>query len=140
MKATHLLAVGLAALAAGLGATATATAEQPFERCPADFDATARIYHYDNPPRTDAHLVEIGTATNLANGKTLTRTARYTEIASGPIVFTDHGVTRYSLPDGGTVTVRAGFTQESEVPPLPEVFHGNPFDDADVAAFCAALS
>jgi hypothetical protein len=176
MKATHLLAVGLAALAAGLGATATATAEQPFERCPADFDAwasvpgpvaceagwtvdrfmpagtrcsfdvaihfdaTARIYHYDNPPRTDAHLVEIGTATNLANGKTLTRTARYTEIASGPIVFTDHGVTRYSLPDGGTVTVRAGFTQDSEVPPLPEVFHGNPFDDADVAAFCAALS
>lgn len=103
-----------------------------------DFSAT--YYHFDNPPRTDGHIVAVGTATNLENQKTLTRIARFTEITSGPRVFTDHGVTRFTLPDGRTITVLAGFTQDSEVPPLPEVFHGNPFDDADAAAFCAALS
>jgi hypothetical protein len=174
MKPLHLFAVAAAVAAAALAATSPALADQPFDRCPDDFEAwasvpgpvvcqgawtvdrflpagsrcdfdvtihfdvTARIYHYDDPARTDVHEVEIGTAS--ANGKTLVRIARYTEIASGPIVFTDHGVTKYSLPDGGTVTVLAGFTRASEVPPLPEVFHGNPFDDADVAAFCAALS
>ena len=177
MSLIRILAVAAGALAVALGATSAAKAEQPFDRCPADFDAwasvpgpvvcepppwsedrflpagtrcsfdvaihidfTARFYHYDNPPRTDGHIVAIGTATNLANGKTLTRIARFTEIASGPIVFTDHGVTRYTLPGGRTITVLAGFTQDSEVPPLPEIFHGNPFDDADAAAFCAALS
>ena len=176
MKTSYVVAVVLATLAAALGSGSTASAEQPFQRCPDDFDAwasvpgpvvcdaawsedrflpagarcsfdvaihidfTARIYHYDWVERTDAHIVAVGTATNLSNGKTLERIARFTEIASGPIVFTNHGVTRYTLPDGRTVTVLAGFTQDSEVPPLPEVFHGNPFDDADAAAFCAALT
>jgi hypothetical protein len=176
MKPLYLAAIALAALAAALGATSGASAGQPFDRCPEDFDAwasvpgpvvceaswtedrflaagarcsfdvaihidfRARFYHYDEPPRTDGHIVATGTATNVANGRVLDRMARFTEIASGPIVFTDHGVTRYTLPDGRTITVLAGFTRESEVPPLPEVFHGNPFDDADAAAFCAALS
>lgn len=55
-------------------------------------------------------------------------------------MFTDHGVTRYTLPDGRTVTVLAGFTRDSESPPLPEVFHGNPFNDADAAAGPMAAS
>jgi hypothetical protein len=176
MKPLYAVAVALAALAAGLAAASAASAEQPFDRCPADFDAwaavpgpvvceadwtedrtlpagtrcafevvihidfTARFYHYDQPPRTDGHIVAFGTATNTTNDKTLTRIARFTEITTGPRVFTDHGVTRYTLPGGRTVTVLAGFTRNSEVPPLPEVFHGNPFDDGDAAAFCAALS
>ena len=179
MKPIYIVAVAAAVMAAALAATSSASADQPFNRCPDDFNAwasvpgpvicqggwtvdrflpagtrcsfdvsihfvvTATFYHYDSPgtdahDRTDAHMLEVGTAT--ANGKTLVRIARFTEIASGPIVFTDHGVTRYSLPDGGTVTVLAGFTQDSVIPPLPEVFHGNPFDDRDVAAFCAALT
>jgi hypothetical protein len=176
MKPIHITVVALAVLVAALAAASSASAEQPFNRCPDDFDAwasvpgpvvcdaawsedrfvpagtrcsfdvaihidfTARFYHYDWVERTDGHIVATGTATNLSNGKTLTRIARFTEIASGPIVFTDHGVTRYTLPDGRTVTVLAGFTRDSEDPPLPEVFHGNPFDDADAAAFCAALT
>jgi len=169
-------AASVAAAATMVVAVPSASADQPFQRCPDDFDAwasvpgpvvceaawtedrflpagsrcsfdvaihidfTARIYHYDWVERTDSHIVARGVATNLANGKTLDRIARFTEIASGPIVFTDHGVTRYTLPGGRTITVLAGFTRDSEIPPLPEVFHGNPFDDADVAAFCAALS
>jgi hypothetical protein len=44
------------------------------------------------------------------------------------------------MPDGGTVTVFAGYDRDSIDPPQPEVFRGNPFDDQDVSAFCAALS
>jgi hypothetical protein len=175
-KSLFAFTAALAAAASVLVAAQSASAGQPFDRCPDDFNAwaslpgpaicdaawsedrflpagsrcsfdvaihidfTARLYHYDWVERTDAHIVAAGVATNLANGKALERIARFTEIASGPIVFTDHGVTRYTLPDGRTITVLAGFTRDSEVPPLPEVFHGNPFDDADVAAFCAALS
>jgi len=47
---------------------------------------------------------------------------------------------RYKMPDGGTVTVFAGYDRDSIDPPQPEVFRGNPFDDQDVSAFCAALS
>lgn len=73
-------------------------------------------------------------------GHTLNRTARFTETASPEIVFTDHGLLgRYSLPDGGTVTVFAGYDRTSILPPEPEIFHGNFFDDQDMAAFCAAL-
>jgi hypothetical protein len=176
MKPIHIAAAVVASLAAAFFLASTASADQPFQRCPDDFaawaaipgpvvcdaawsedrflpagsrcsfdvaihiDFTARFYHYDWVERTDGHIVATGTATNLSNGKTLDRIARFTEIASGPIVFTDHGVTRYTLPDGRTITVLAGFSRDSEVPPLPEVFHGNPFDDADIAAFCAALS
>jgi hypothetical protein len=101
-----------------------------------DFDVTAAIYHYDNPPRTVAHITEIGTAT--ANGNTLVRIAHYTETASPIIVFTDHGLKGlYFLPGGGVVTGMAGFSQDSIVPPEPEIFHGTGFD-AD--AFCSALA
>jgi len=101
-----------------------------------DFDVAATIYHYDNPPRTVAHMTEIGTAT--ANGNTLVRIAHYTETASPIIVFTDHGLKGlYFLPGGAVVTGMAGYSQDSIVPPEPEVFRGNGFD---VTAFCAALA
>jgi hypothetical protein len=104
-----------------------------------DYQSTGTIAFFDNPPRAVAHTDAEGTATG--NGHTLIRTAHFTETASPIVVFTDHGLLgRYSLPDGGTVTVFAGFDRSSDVPPEPEVFHGNPFDDQDVAAFCAALS
>ena len=104
-----------------------------------DYQATGTIYFFDNPPRAVAHTVALGTATG--NGHTLIRIARFTETASPEIVFTDHGLLgRYSLPDGGAVTVFAGYDRDSILPPQPEVFHGNPFDDRDVAAFCAALT
>jgi hypothetical protein len=75
------------------------------------------------------------------DGSGLIRTARFTETASPIIVFTDHGLLgRYSLPGGGTVTVFAGYDRDSILPPEPEIFHGNFFDDQDVAAFCAALT
>jgi hypothetical protein len=38
------------------------------------------------------------------------------------------------------VTVFAGYDRDSILPPEPEIFHGNFFDDQDVAAFCAALT
>jgi hypothetical protein len=101
-----------------------------------DYQASGTIYFFDNPPRAVAHTVAVGTATG--NGHTLIRTARFTETASPEIVFTDHGLLgRYSLPGGGTVTVFAGYDRDSILPPEPEVFHRNPFDDQDVAAFCA---
>jgi hypothetical protein len=107
-----------------------------------DYAYTGTIYYFDDPPRAVAHLVGVGTATG--NGHTLVRTSRFTETASPPYVLTDHGLlARYSLPDGGTITVWAGYQQVSVVPPLPEVFHGNPppgTDPADTAAFCAALA
>jgi hypothetical protein len=72
------------------------------------------------------------------------RIARFTDTASPVIVFTDHGLlARYSLPGGHTVTVWAGYQQESILPPEPTVFHGNPppgTDPADTQAFCAALA
>jgi hypothetical protein len=115
-------------------------------RC--DFDVTVSyaitgtIYFFENPPRAVAHIVEIGTATG--NGHTLIRTSRFTETASPIYVLTDHGLlARYSLPGGGTITVWAGYQQESIIPPEPEIFHGNPppgIDPADTAAFCAALT
>jgi hypothetical protein len=167
------MAVSFAAAASALGAAPSASADQPFQRCPEDpsvvvpgpeicdfsysvhrflpagtrcafevtidYTVTGRISFFENPPRAVAHSVAEGTATG--NGHTLIRTARFTEIASPIIVFTDHGLLgRYSLPDGGTVTVFAGYDRSSEVPPEPEIFHGNPFDDQDVAAFCAALT
>jgi hypothetical protein len=104
-----------------------------------DYRVTGTIYFFENPPRAVAHSIAEGTATG--NGHTLIRTARFTETASPIIVFTDHGLLgRYSLPDGGTVTVRAGYERDSILPPEPEIFHGNPFDDQDVVAFCAALT
>ena len=170
-----LLAVAASFAAAGtvLVAAPSASADQPFPRCPQDpsvvvqgpeicsfsfwtrrfltagtrcafdvtidFESTGRIAFYENPPRAVAHTDAEGTATG--NGHTLIRMAHFTETASPIIVFTDHGLLgKYSLPDGGTVTVFAGYDRSSEVPPEPEVFHGNPFDDEDAAAFCAALS
>jgi hypothetical protein len=104
-----------------------------------DYQVTGTIYFFDNPPRAVAHSVAEGTATG--NGHTLIRTARFTETASPEIVFTDHGLLgRYSLPDGGTLTVFAGYDRDSILPPEPEIFHGNPFDDQDAASFCAALT
>jgi hypothetical protein len=104
-----------------------------------DYQVTGTIYFFENPPRAVAHSIAEGTATG--NGHTLIRTARFTETASPIIVFTDHGLLgRYSLPDGGTVTVFAGYDRDSILPPEPEIFHGNFFDDQDVAAFCAALT
>jgi hypothetical protein len=104
-----------------------------------DYQVTGTIYFFENPPRAVAHLVAEGNATG--NGHTLIRTAHFTETASPIIVFTDHGLLgRYSLPDGGTVTVFAGYDRDSILPPEPEIFHGNFFDDQDVAAFCAALT
>ena len=104
-----------------------------------DYDVTATIYFFENPPRAVAHMVAEGAATG--NGHTLNRIAHFTETASPEIVFTDHGLLgRYSLPDGGTVTVFAGYDRDSILPPEPEIFHGNFFDDQDVAAFCAALT
>jgi hypothetical protein len=108
-------------------------------RC--DFDVTVSyelsgtIYFFDNPPRAVAHLVGVGTATG--NAHTLIRTSRFTETASPIFVITDHGLlARYSLPGGKTITVWAGYQQESIIPPLPEIFHGNPppgVDPADTA-------
>jgi len=104
-----------------------------------DYEVTGTIYFFENPPRAVAHMVAEGTATG--NGHTLRRVARFTETASPEIVFTDHGLLgRYSLPGGGTVTVFAGYDRDSILPPEPEIFHGNFFDDRDVAAFCAALT
>jgi hypothetical protein len=172
-KASLVIVASLAAAATVLVAAGSASADQPFQRCPEDpsvvvpgpeicdfsysvhrflpagtrcafdvtidYQVTGTIYFFENPPRAVAHSVATGTATG--NGHTLIRTARFTETASPIIVFTDHGLLgRYSLPDGGTVTVFAGYDRSSEVPPQPEVFHGNPFDDQDVAAFCAALT
>ena len=37
------------------------------------------------------------------------------------------------------MTVFAGYDRTSILPPEPEIFHGNFFDDQDMAAFCAAL-
>ncbi len=66
------------------------------------------------------------------------RIAHYTETASPIIVFTDHGLKGlYFLPGGGVVTGMAGYSQDSIVPPEPEVFRGNGFD---VTAFCAAIA
>jgi hypothetical protein len=54
--------------------------------------------------RAVAHTDAEGTATG--NGDTLIRTARFTEIATPVIVFSDHGLLgRYKLPDGRKVTV-----------------------------------
>jgi hypothetical protein len=104
-----------------------------------DYEVTGTIYFFENPPRAVAHMVAEGAATG--NGHTLVRVARFTETASPEIVFTDHGLLgRYSLPDGGTVTVFAGYDRDSILPPEPEIFHGNFFDDNDVTAFCAALT
>jgi hypothetical protein len=104
-----------------------------------DYVLSGTIYFFQNPPRAVAHLVAEGTATG--NGNTLRRVAHFTETASPQIVFTDHGLLgRYTLPGGRTVTVFAGYDRDSIVPPEPEIFHGNFFDDEDVAAFCAALS
>ena len=163
----------LAATATVVVAAHSASADQPFQRCPEDpsvvvpgpeictfsysvhnflpagtrcafdvtidYQVTGTIYFFENPPRAVAHIVAEGTATG--NGHTLIRTARFTETASPIIVFTDHGLLgRYSLPDGGTVTVFAGYDRDSILPPEPEVFHGNFFTDQDVAAFCAALT
>jgi hypothetical protein len=169
--------LGVVALLASAGtllvAAQSASADQPFQRCPEDpaavvpgpeictfsfsvhnflpagtrcafdvtidYQVTGTIYFFENPPRAVAHSIAVGTATG--NGHTLIRTARFTETASPEIVFTDHGLLgRYSLPDGGTVTVFAGYDRDSILPPEPEIFHGNPFDDQDVAAFCAALT
>jgi hypothetical protein len=106
------------------------------------YQVTGTIYFFDNPPRAVAHIVAIGTATG--NGHTLVRTSRFTETASPIFVITDHGLlARYSLPGGKTITVWAGYQQESIIPPEPEIFHGNPppgTDPADTAAFCAALT
>ena len=115
-------------------------------RC--DFDVTisyvetGRIFVFDNPPRAVAHIVSVGTATG--NGHTLERIGRFTETASPIIVFTDHGLlAKYKLPGGATITVWAGYKQDSIEPPQPEIFHGNPppgIDPTDTAAFCAALT
>jgi hypothetical protein len=173
MKNISILVVAVAAVAAALAVASPAGAEQPFDRCPADFDAwasvpgpvvcsyswsedrsypagtrcsfgvvvhidfSATIYHYDQPERTVAHMVETGEAL-AANGKTLVRVARYTEWATAPIVFTDHGLKgQYKLPDGGVVTGTAGYIKDSVYPPEPEIFHGRSFD---VDAWCAALT
>jgi hypothetical protein len=107
-----------------------------------DYEVTGTIYFFENPPRAVAHLVAVGTATG--NGHTLVRTARFTETASPQIVFTDHGLlARYKLPGGKTITMWAGYQQESILPPEPEIFHGNPpldFNADETAAFCAALT
>ena len=172
-KALTVIAGSLVVAVSLLAAASSASADQPFQRCPEDpsvvvpgpeicdfsysvhrflpagtrcefdvtidYTVTGRIAFFENPPRAVAHSVAEGTATG--NGHTLIRTARFTEVASPIIVFTDHGLLgRYKLPDGGTVTVFAGYDQSSEIPPEPEVFHGNPFDDQDAAAFCAALT
>jgi hypothetical protein len=174
-KSTTVLGFGalLASAVMFLVAARSASADQPFQRCPEDpsfvipgpeictfsysvhnflpagtrcpfdvtidYQVTGTIYFFENPPRAVAHSIAEGTATG--DGHTLIRTARFTETASPIIVFTDHGLLgRYSLPDGGTVTVFAGYDRDSILPPEPEVFHGNFFDDQDVAAFCAALT
>jgi hypothetical protein len=104
-----------------------------------DYVLSGTIYYFDNPPRAVAHITGEGTATG--NGHTLSRISHFTETASPEIVFTDHGLrARYTFPGGRTITVFSGYERNSEVPPEPTVFHGNPFDDADRAAFCAALS
>jgi hypothetical protein len=107
-----------------------------------EYEYIVTIYYFDNPPRTVAHILAVGTATG--NGHTLIRTARFTETASPPFVLTEHGLlARYSLPGGGTITVWAGYQRVSIDPPLPDVFHGNPppgDDPGDTAAFCAALT
>jgi hypothetical protein len=104
-----------------------------------DYQVTGTIYFFENPPRAVAHMVAEGAATG--NGNTLVRVARFTETASPEIVFTDHGLLgRYYLPNGRTVTVFAGYDRNSILPPKPEIFHGNFFDDGDVVAFCAALT
>lgn len=107
-----------------------------------DYVVTGTIYFFENPPRAVAHLFSVGTATG--NGHTLVRTARFTETASPIIVFTDHGLlARYSLPGGRTITMFAGYEQESILPPEPAIFHGNPpldWDAEETAAFCAALT
>ena len=78
------------------------------------------------------------------NGHTLIRTARFTETASPEIVFTDHGLlAKYSLPQGRTITMFAGYERTSIDPPKPFVFHGNPpldWSDEEAAGFCAALT
>jgi hypothetical protein len=103
------------------------------------YERTITIVYFENPPRAVAHIVTEGTATG--NGNTLRRVSRFTETASPPFVLTDHGLlVRYSLPGGGTVAVWAGYQQVLIDPPLPDIFHGNPFDADDDAAFCGALS
>ena len=104
-----------------------------------DYVLSGTIMFFENPPRAVAHTVGEGTATG--NGHTLSRLSHFTETASPEIVFTDHGLfARYRLPGGRTITVFAGYQRESIVPPEPGIFHGNPFDAEDAAAFCAALS
>jgi hypothetical protein len=104
-----------------------------------DYVLSGTIMFFENPPRAVAHTVGEGTATG--NGHTLSRLSHFTETASPEIVFTDHGLfARYRLPCGRTITVFAGYERESIVPPEPGIFHGNPFDAEDAAAFCAALS
>ena len=86
--------------------------------------------------RRRGHLVD-----ELLVPEDLRRVARFTETASPPYVLTDHGlIARYVLPGGGTVTVFSGFQQIWIDPPLGEIFRGNPFDELDRQAFCAALS
>jgi hypothetical protein len=98
-----------------------------------------KIFFFEDPDRAVAHIDSEGTATG--NGNTLRRVGRFTETASPPFVLTDHGlIGRYSFPHGGVVTVWAGYQQVSIDPPLPTIFHGNPFDAEDDAAFCAALA
>ena len=104
-----------------------------------DYDVIGTISFFESPPRAVAHIVAEGAATG--NGQTLVRVAHFRETASPEIVFTDHGLLgRYYLPSGGTVTVFAGYDRTSILPPEPEIFHGNFFDDNDVSAFCAALT
>jgi hypothetical protein len=104
-----------------------------------DYELMGTIFYFVEPDRAVAHLVSEGTATG--NEHTLRRVARFTETASPPFVLTDHGlIARYVLPDGGTVTVFSGFQQVWIDPPLGEIFRGNPFDELDRQAFCAALS
>ncbi|HEY3184284.1 MAG TPA: hypothetical protein VGJ77_15700 [Gaiellaceae bacterium] len=103
------------------------------------YELSGTIYFFDNPPRAVAHIAGDGTATG--NGHTLRRISHFTETASPEIVFTDHGLkARYTLPGGRTITVYGGYERDSIVPPEPQVFHGNPFDELDRAAFCAALT
>ena len=104
-----------------------------------DYELSGKIFFFEDPDRAVAHIISEGTATG--NGNTLRRVGRFTETASPPFVLTDHGlIARYVLPDGGTVTVFSGFQQVWIDPPLGEFFRGNPFDELDRQAFCAALS
>ena len=74
------------------------------------------------------------------NGHTLVRTSRFTETASPIFVLTVHGLlARYSLPGGRTITVWAGYQQESIIPPEPEIFHGNPPPGSDLADTVSVL-